>query len=146
MQKAIDNWNNAPGPQYYSYTGRANDTWIYIAGDHPGHQGLASNTYGMTWNCDTNGYCYNRLDHATWIKWSNVVINEDAAASHSTNILIEGVAHESGHAMGLAHNSTDSRALMYPVDDGTVLAPTAHDIGSSPPCAGWGLRCIYDYP
>src|SRR2546427_8803012 len=36
-QQAVSNWNSAPGPQYYSFTARANDTWVYLKTGHTGN-------------------------------------------------------------------------------------------------------------
>lgn len=46
--------------------------------------------------------------------------------------------------MGLAHNSTDSGALMWPNYNGDT-GPHTPDIGNYPGCSngGFGLNCIY---
>jgi len=54
-------------------------------------------------------------------------------------------AHESGHAMMLAHNPLEADAIMYPSNDPRAVAPNGNDTGAHPGCSvgGFGTRCIY---
>ena len=51
-QTAVSNWNNAPGPQYYSWYPASNDTWVYWKYSQTGQDGLTSWLAGLTYNCD----------------------------------------------------------------------------------------------
>jgi len=54
-------------------------------------------------------------------------------------------AHESGHGMGLGHNTSGFSSVM--TDDFSVIGPTSSDTGQLPGCAGrgFGINCIYGY-
>jgi hypothetical protein len=145
---AINAWNSAPGPQFYSFTARSGDTWIYLHAITSGQHGLTSSMYGLTWNCSPGGYCSD-VDETNYVGWTDVYLNypkiDAAVAGGSTTIVQETVAHESGHGMLLAHNTTNSGSLMWPSVNG-VTVPKATEWGVFPGCSsgGHGTRCIYE--
>jgi len=147
---ACNNWNVAAGPQYCSWTARANDTWTYLK--------LHSNPffgpfYAYTYNC-VSGACPTS-NNAGNILWSEVYVRIDLHDSQSHPCTGQSghwapqvFAHELGHAYGLAHHGANCSniALMSP---GTLkTAPTTIDIGPFPGCSGaagtGGVRCIYE--
>lgn len=144
-QDAVNNWTNAPGPQYYSFTPTSNDTWIYLNYSWTGDHGLQSGFYGLTWNCDRNSYCVD-TNTAMNIWYTNVYLNHDMLDSASSGVITEVVAHESGHGMALWHNTTDHLSLMWAsINYQTVPQPS--DIGVYPGCSngGVGMNCIYGW-
>jgi hypothetical protein len=137
-------WNGAPGPQFYSFTARSNDTWIYLNYAATGQHGLTSGLDGLTWNC-IGTYCSD-ANVSMRVDYTDVYINHDLMDG-DTNAHIQNVfAHESGHGMGLFHNFTDPAALMYPVKS-NVGGPTTHDLGAFPGCNGsaQGINCVYGW-
>jgi len=146
IQAAVNAWNSAPGPQFYSFSATSNDTWIYLHDSYSGQHDLDDSTAGITWNCQSNGYCSDSFQSME-VDWSDIYGNHDSldqGLSEEGDIAVQNVfAHESGHAMGLAH-SGDENDLMFP---GTNMAggPSSADIGTYPGCSsgGAGLRCIY---
>ena len=142
---AVAAWNSAPGPQFYSFTPHSNDTWIYIVAAQTGQHGLTSSMVGLTWNCDRSGYCTD-LNQAMDIYWSNVYLNQSTLNGQAAAYVQNTAAHESGHAMGLYHNSSDSSSVMWPYET-TVPGPDANDIGTYPGCSssGAGIDCIYGF-
>lgn len=148
---AVNAWNGAPGPQYYSFSARSNDTIINLNfgcdGCAPQHgRNDLNGKAGLTWNCNSAGYCAD-TDVAMNIYYSDVYINGTYMATAPDTSVQNVFAHESGHAMGLAHNFYDSSALMYPIQRGNPppQGPKSNDLGSYPGCAGGGLGifCIY---
>lgn len=140
-QSAVNSWNTAPGPQYYSFTAHANDTWVYLDYSSTGQHDLTQYDFGVTWNCNVQSYCTDTFT-AMNILWTDVYLNNNVISS-STEAQ-ETVAHESGHAMGLAHGSLGS--VMYPANQSPpVVSPQSTDIGSYPGCSTGqsGVRCIY---
>lgn len=145
IDRAVLAWNGAPGPQYYSFTPTSNDTWIYINASITGQHDLASNELGVDWNCNVNKYCSDQAQ-AMNILWSDVYLNQSTLAGASAAIIQNTAAHESGHAMGLNENTTDSSSVMWPYES-TVLGPNSNDIGNYPGCSssGHGVNCIYGW-
>lgn len=144
-QAAVNAWNSAPGPQFYSFTAHSNDTWVYLNDSRSGQHGLTSNIGGITWTCDSSRNCYSDESRPINISWSDVYFNHDQLDGASNTYIQYIFAHESGHAMGLIHNVTDRNSVMaYPYNT-DITAPDANDIGGYPGCAaaGFGIRCIY---
>ncbi len=145
-QAAVNAWNSAPGPQYYSFTPHSNDTWVYLKDSHSGHHDLTNDLYGMTWNCPLNGggACYDG-GRAMNAQWSEIYFNHNTMDGLSNAAVQFTFAHESGHAMMLAHNMIDTGSVMYPALNPAVGGPNGNDIGAYPGCAaaGFGIRCIY---
>ena len=77
------------------------------------------------------------------VRWSEIYFNRDTLHGASAQAMTALFAHESGHAMLLAHNPYDLTSVMYSVVFPT--APNANDYGAYPGCAngGYGTRCIY---
>lgn len=145
-QNAVSAWNSAAGPQYYSFSSHSNDVWIYINTAYTGQYGLTGSNDGITWLCDRNNYCEDQLNVSLYIYYANVYLNRSNLNNNSDSHTIQNtVAHESGHGMGLAHNS-DSTALMYMYVNSTN-GPTSLDIGHYPGCSssGFGIDCIYGW-
>ena len=145
-QGAVNAWNNAPGPQYYSFSSRTNDTWVYLVASTSGQHGLAANSYGITWNCLTDGSCFDYPVSGT-VEWSNIYINQNLLGGQSGALVQNVFAHELGHAMLLGHNPIEAGALMWPFGNTSVLGPSAYDTGSYPGCShqGFGTDCIYGW-
>ncbi len=148
VNNAVNAWNNAPGPQFYSFTARSGDTWIYLNTALSGQHGVTDSMYGLTWNCTSGGYCSD-VDQAIYAGWSDVYFNypkiDAAVAGGSKTIIQETAAHESGHGMLLAHNTTNSGSLMWTSVNG-VTTPQSTEWGIFPGCSsgGHGTRCIYE--
>jgi hypothetical protein len=143
---AVNGWNNAPGPQWYSFTAHTNDTWIYLNYSQSGSYDLTDSLDGITWNCDRSYYCDDTGTVGMSIYWTDIYINhiplDFQPIDHQK--IQETFGHESGHGMGLAHNMTDSTSLMwYTINH--VGVPNAHDTGIYPGCSnnGHGTMCIY---
>ena len=145
-QAAVNAWNNAPGPQYYSFTPTSDDTWVYLKDSHTGQNGLTSGVYGITWQCPYGGPCaIYQLNQAVNAQWSEIYFNHNKMDGLSNAAVQFIFAHESGHAMMLAHNVIDRGSVMYPALNTAVGGPNLNDIGAYPGClaAGFGIRCIY---
>lgn len=144
-QAAVNAWNSAPGPQYYSFSAQPNDTWIYLVYSSTGQNGLLSGNDAITWNCDRSGYCVDTLT-AMNIYWTDVYLNHNVLDTQGPSIVQNAFAHESGHGMGLDHNTTDANSVMWPSQTG-IGGPDASDWGRYPGCSsgGHGLDCIYGY-
>jgi len=142
----VSAWNNAPGPQYYHWTAYPSDVWIYLNVSTTGNHDLNSNNYGIAWLCIyPGGYCEDRLSDTADIWYTNVFLNKSTLDPTGSTAAVQWtVAHESGHGMGLAHNDTNSGALMWPNYNG-VGGPQGPDWGAYPGCSngGWGTNCIY---
>jgi hypothetical protein len=151
---AVSAWNNAPGPQYYSFTPSSNDTWVFLKTTRTGQNGIPpgrNDVAGISSNCNTympGGPCFQDYRPMN-AEWSEVYINRDYFANctyPACNANLQHVfADESGHAMMLAHNPLDVDAIMYPSNDPRTQFPNANDIGANPDCygGGFGMRCIY---
>jgi hypothetical protein len=76
-------------------------------------------------------------------QWSEIYINRDYFANctyPACNGSVQHVfAHESGHAMMLAHNPLDTDAIMGAGTGAQTVAPNGNDIGAYPGCSGVGL-------
>lgn len=147
IHAAVNAWNSAPGPQYYSFTAHANDVWQYINVSYSGSHGLTDDYTGMTWLCDyrKTPSCSNAPPtNPVQIWYSQMYLNATRLSTMGANAIQSATAHESGHGMGLAHNPLDSSSIMWPNLPGN-LVPDASDWGLSPGCAngGHGTRCIY---
>ena len=145
---AINGWDSAPGPQYYSFTAVSNDAWIYLNYSQSGEHDLTDGIDGITWNCDQSNYCEDTGNTAMSIYYTDVYLNhiplDFQPIDHKK--IQETFGHESGHGMGLAHNLTDNQALMYYTIN-HVGTPNRHDTGTYPGCSssGHGTSCIYGY-
>jgi hypothetical protein len=146
INNAVNAWNSAPGPQYYSFTPAANDVWIYIYATWSGQYGLDANMTAITWLCDyRTGLCSKDYPaDPVQIWYVNVYLNWDKLDTLDNNAVQSAAAHESGHGMGLAHNLTDANSVMKPGLPGN-LVPNSSDWGYWPGCAngGQGTNCIY---
>ena len=165
---AVGAWNYAPGPQYYSFTPRSNDTWVFISDVNPftcGNNCHGIGQYsplGITVNCYTSGFCADQVylsDHsypAGKVQWTDIYLNSNELNQQPSTpgwsiaqMIQHTAAHESGHAMLLAHNPLNPNSIMWPSFGtstvGTLGPDTTNDIGASPGCAdgGFGIRCIY---
>lgn len=146
IHAAVNAWNSAPGPQYYSFTAHSNDVWQYINVSHSGSNGLTDSLTAITWLCDYQtkacGDVYPSNPVEIW--YTNLYLNATRLDTMGANAIQSATAHESGHGMGLWHNSVDSSSIMWPNLPGN-LVPDASDWGTSPGCAngGHGTRCIY---
>lgn len=145
---AVNAWNTAPGPQFYSFTPFSPDTWIFLNYSFTGDHGLANNMYGLTWNCNKSNYCDSTGTVGMAIYWTDVYMNSSrldfVPIDHA--LIRETFGHESGHGMGLAHNLNDNASLMYYTVN-HVGSPNAHDTGIYPGCTsgGHGTGCIYGW-
>jgi hypothetical protein len=146
-QAAVNAWNNAPGPQYYSFTPRSNDTWVYLSDSYTGSNGIGPNTRGITWNCRQGVPCDRLIpaDESLIAQWTDVYFNRALLDGNSNESIQRTFAHESGHAMLLRHNTADSTSLMTDTFNPSYRVPNGNDIGAYPGCAGggFGIRCIY---
>jgi hypothetical protein len=134
------------GPQWYSFSPRTNDTFVYIQDNHNGDWGLNSTFLGITWNCPTGGPCIRSNQAPLNVQWTEIHLNHDTLDGQSNGYIQNVATHESGHAMILAHNYADAGSIMYPFANPSIGGPNNNDIGTSPGCAntyGMGLRCIY---
>jgi hypothetical protein len=145
---AVNAWNNAPGPQLYSFTNHTGAKPIYLNYDFSGDHDLNDLIDAITWNCNASHYCDDTGTTPMAIAWTDVYMNSTildfVPIDHAK--IQEAFGHESGHGMGLAHNFTDPSALMY-YKVNHVGAPNAHDTGLYPGCAsgGHGVICIYGW-
>jgi len=148
-QAAVSAWNSAPGPQLYSFTPAANDTWVYLKDSYTGQNGLIPGVAAVTWNCRQNQSCTTLilLDESIIAHWSEIYFNHDQLDGASNALIQNAFAHESGHAMMLRHNSLDPGSLMKPILDPTIGGPNANDTGAFPGCSsgGFGVNCIYGW-
>lgn len=146
IHTAVSAWNSSPGPQYYSFTAHANDVWQYINVSRSGNYGLTDSLTGITWLCDyrTRACSDTYPSNPVEIWYTNLYLNATTLDPLGPNAKQSAAGHESGHGMGLWHNSLDSSSIMWPNLPGN-LVPDASDWGSSPGCAngGHGTRCIY---
>lgn len=80
------------------------------------------------------------------IYWTDVYLNHNVLDTLVNAQIQYVLAHESGHGMGLWHNTTDSASVMWPYID-TTGGPDASDWGKYPGCSsgGVGMDCIYGW-
>lgn len=146
IHAAVNAWNNSPGPQYYSFTAHANDVWQYINVSQSGQHGLTDSLTGITWLCDyITRNCSDAYPSSPVEIWySNIYLNSSKLNALGPNAIQSAAGHESGHGMGLAHNSSDSNSIMWPNLPGN-LVPDSSDWGIYPGCTsgGHGTNCIY---
>jgi reprolysin-like metallo-peptidase family M12B len=144
---ACTNWNNAPGPQYCSYSAGSNDTWTYLKIDDS-----IGAPNGITLNCANSG-CP-QPNNAGWILWSEIHVphaDHDQQYNGCTGTTqywaTQIFAHEIGHSYGLAHHGAACSNVTLMTQGDTFTAPTNIDIGPFPGCSGGpgtgGVRCIY---
>lgn len=149
VHNGVNAWNDSPGPQNYSFTPASNDVWNYIHVAHTGQYGLQYNNAGITWLCEyQSGTCYDTTPpNPVEIWYSNIYLNTDQLDIVPGSYVQQAAEHESGHAFGLAHNTTDSNSIMWPTDTGNLSAPDGNDWGTYPGCSGGGhgTDCIYGW-
>jgi hypothetical protein len=146
-QAAVNAWNNAFGPQYYSFSPKPNDTWVYLNASRNYQHHLGPGIGAITVNCVANGGgCFDYPVNGS-IQWTDIYMNQDTLSGQPTALVQNVVAHESGHAMLLGHNPIVSSALMWPKANSAVLGPSSFDYGSYPGCThgGFGTDCIYGW-
>lgn len=143
---AVSAWNSAPGPQLYTFSERPNQTWNFFEDSYTGYNGLRTGEWALTYNCREDWYC-SPSAVPMMVRWSSIYFNKQYLDGASYTTLRRAFAHESGHAMGLAHNVGSSAALMYPNTSSTVVTPTFEDIGRYPGCSGGGagVNCVYGW-
>lgn len=153
---AAVSWTNAAGPQVLRSTRVSNDSWVYYEGQAGGSD--LSGAYGVTYNCDASNYCTN-LATAMNISYSSIKLNRVSLGGQSATLVQETIAHETGHALGLAHSPFSNQLMYGAVANPPVVQPTVYDTGHNPPCvddpAGssessaqadtGGIRCIYSW-
>jgi hypothetical protein len=139
VQNAVNAWNQAPGPQWYSFTPHTNDTWNYITASNGG----PGNEYGVGTNYYANGQPCGGCTGV--VEWTQIVLFIPTIQGGPQNIVAQTVAHESGHAMLLGHNPVTASALMYPQQNGNT-GPTGYDLGTDG-CqyGGFGVFCVYGW-
>ncbi len=150
LNDSVNMWQSAPGPQYYSFSAVSGDIWTYMKDGYYG--GSAG---GFTVICDyirknSNGSPYCQSDQEPFDIWYSTVYLNDSYGGQSwfgyANLRYTW-GHEMGHSMGLYHNTTDSRAIMWANTYATTQTEDASDTGVYPGCAngGHGLSCIYGW-
>jgi hypothetical protein len=147
-QNAVTDWNNAPGPQFYSWTPRSGDVYTYLNVSTTGNYGLGATNGGITWLCPPRpAGCESDTTRPVVIWYSNVYLNMSLidGRNYTASDIQHLWSHESGHAMGLSHNTSGYFSVM--TDDYSVTSPTNLDIGAYPGCSngGFGMNCIYGY-
>lgn len=152
MLAAKSNWDVFSGPQSLSESDRADDTWVYLYDSVTGNNGLAADSFGLAYNCNSSGWC-TATATAMDIYFSKIFFNKDKMNSwfigddDRTNVF----AHEIGHTFGLFHHLSTA-ALMYPYQNGQedIQGPKyPYEWGATPVCGStstFGMRCIYDLP
>ncbi len=141
-QAAVNAWNSAPGPQYYSFA--SGQTLVYLNPASTGQVGLGSGNTAVTWECISSG-CFSDYTKTGIWQWFYIYLNTDVFPNETAAQKQNTVAHESGHAMGLWHNSSSS-TLMYPALT-TIPGPTSSDIGAYRGCSsgGHGVNCVFGW-
>jgi hypothetical protein len=143
---AVYNWNAFSGPQYYAWQAHSNDTWIYLNYSTDGQHGLCCGYLAITWLCDRGGSCEDSLSTPINIYWADVYLDHNNMDSQGDTVLTNVFAHESGHGMGLAHNTSDTNSVMNP-NYHSAAGPDSNDGGTYPGCSsgGFGINCIYGW-
>ncbi|HVF04273.1 MAG TPA: hypothetical protein VNA20_05485 [Frankiaceae bacterium] len=147
------NWTGAYGPQTLTTYRRERDSWVFYEDSTTGKDGLRSVALATTWNCDYGGYC-SRHAEPMIVRFSSIKLNRSTLSNDSGTLTTGTFAHETGHALGLAHHPT-STDLMY-AGSNSATSPSSHNIGVLPPCSGSdtttnagniraGVRCIYKW-
>lgn len=86
---------------------------MYLIYSSTGQHDLTSTLAGITWNCN-NSFCVDYY-YNMQVVWSDIYFNHDNLDNDSAAWIQNTFGHESGHAMGLQHNDTDSSSLMQSV-------------------------------
>ncbi|MER7908589.1 matrixin family metalloprotease [Streptomyces sp. NPDC096068] len=125
IRAGVGNWNSSNAPVWYINTSNKSQSRLDFY-----RRSTSSNSYCAitAMYVDTATVDYFSTD---WV-WAKVTLDPALANSslcgpdtHRDGI----VAHEQGHAMGLAHHPTNSSVLMYTYVSGTSLdTPTGDDI------------------
>jgi hypothetical protein len=137
VNDAASNWNNAPGPQWFSRD--FGDSYTYLYGTTMGGAGA-----GYTYNYDIYGnyYYWNG-----YIGYTYSYVNIYSSPTQA----VYAWAHELGHSLGLfEHNDPDGlTALMRQGSYAAGPGPTPIDLGPLPTCNTsinlLGVRCIFHW-
>lgn len=69
--------------------------------------------------------------------WTDIYLNHNEMNGETNAHLQNIFGHESGHGMGLFHNTTTTNSLMYATLS-NIGSPQAVDLGAYPGCSGGG--------
>lgn len=146
LDYAIGQWNGVPGPQRVSRQRQTNDSWVFYEASATGQDALQAGQFGVTWECNSSNYCTPGFE-SMYVSYNSIKLNTTELDRYPIGSNNSTQAHETGHALGLAH-SADTNQLMY-YQYGENKPATVADTGILPPCAGsddqHGLRCIYNW-
>lgn len=148
IEKATNRWEVAPGPQYMRLDNTGGLAWNYFEFSFNGDHGNGPGILATTWSCTDTGYC-TYFDEPVHIKWASMWLNASVLDGSPSDVFDWTATHELGHAMGLSHNTVNTRpSVMAPAYNSTNRRNIPHgdDIGSTNWCGfspPGGLRCIY---
>lgn len=140
---AMNNWNNAAGPQHQAFNPNPSATRVFLYTDASQVSGAA-----YTMNYDTNGIAMPFPGGTGTIAWSDI---KTSPLNRSNPNDMRIWVHELGHALGLGHHTNENVSVMWPYSNQFLFdSPTSFDLGPLPPCSGvsgsyQGVRCIYNY-
>lgn len=92
-------------------------------------------------------------------KYSSIHLNRVSLGGQSPTVVQDTIAHETGHALGLAHSPFSNQLMYGGTSSPLVVNPTGYDTGHNPPCVDdpgassptsaeadtGGVRCIYNW-
>jgi len=128
ITSARNDWNNTPTHVWFIEVADKSSSVmdIYRGNYFPASYGYAAMTHFFVGNPPEIDPT---LQNYGWTRIELNAVTFDTLSTSGLNLKRAVIAHEMGHALGLAHNSSNVNVLMYPyINSWTVNGPTQDEI------------------